>query len=121
MTAADLAAGKVRYERGVRPPLLGRRGADIEFGDERTYVRRMATLARAHGVELVFLFLPYYTGPSDLQERALYLRFGPVIDASFVKTHDEWYSDVAHLNHAGAVVVTDWLAPQLATLLEKRP
>ncbi len=121
ISPADLAAGKVRYERGVRPPKLGRRLADVEFGDERTYVRRMAALARAHGVRLVFLFLPYYTGPSDLQERDLYARLGPVFDASFVKTHDEWYSDVAHLNHAGALVVTDWLAAQLAPLLEKQP
>ncbi|MBV8971431.1 MAG: hypothetical protein JO290_03975 [Sphingomonadaceae bacterium] len=116
--AAALAAGKVRYERGVRPPKLGRRLADVEFGDERTYLRRMAAVARAHGVRVAFLFLPYYIGPTELQERALYATIGPVFDAAFVRTHAEWYSDVAHLNHAGAVVVTDWLAPQLVPLME---
>ncbi len=116
VSRAALLAGKARYERGVRPPLLGPALADVEFGDERTYIRRMAALARGHGVRLAFLFLPYYDGPTDLQERALYERFGPVLDAGFVRSHAAWYSDVAHLNHAGALVVTDWLAPQLPAL-----
>ena len=113
---AALLAGKKKYERGVRPPLLGSRGADIEFGDDRAYVRRMAALARDHGVRLAFLFLPYYGGPSDVQERAFYEQYGPVLDASDVANTPMWYSDVAHLNHAGALAVTDWLAPQLPAL-----
>ena len=117
----ELTAGVVRYERGVRPPLLGSRGADVEFGDERTYVRRIAALARAHGVPVVFLFLPYYTGPAAVQERALYEQYGAVIDASFVARRSEWFSDVAHLNHVGAQVLTDWLAPQLAARTAPEP
>ncbi len=39
---AELQAGKVRYERGVRASVLGPRFAAIEFGDDRTYVTRMA-------------------------------------------------------------------------------
>ncbi len=77
----------------------------------------MVGLARAHGAKVAFLFLPYYTGPADIQERRFYETFGPVLDAYFVATHDEWYSDVAHLNHPGALVLTDWLAPQVAALL----
>ena len=113
---AELAAQVVVYERGVRPPRLDAWGRDIEFGDDRTYVARMARLAHDHGARVAFLFLPYFTGPHEVQERAFYERFGPVLDASFVATHDEWYSDVAHLNHAGALVLTDWLAPQIARL-----
>ncbi len=113
----ELLAGVVRYERGVHPSKLGRRWADVEFGDERTYVARMAALAHARGVAVAFLFLPYYTGPHAIQERRFYERFGPVIDASFLSGHDEWYSDVAHLNHDGAAVLTDWLAPQVARLI----
>ena len=113
----DLDAQVVDFERGVRPPALGLAWRDVEFGDDRTYVARMARLAQAHGVKVAFLFLPYYTGSAVVQERAFYARFGPVIDASFVSTHDEWYSDVAHLNHQGALVLTDWLAPQVASLI----
>ena len=118
---AELEAGVRRYEKGVRPPILGPRFADQEFGDERAYIRRMVAAAKAHGARVAFLFLPYYTGPTVVQERAFYERFGPVLDAGFVSTHPEYYADVAHLNHSGALVVSDWLAPQLAPLLEGNP
>lgn len=116
-----LLAGKARYERGVRPPLLGAGLADVEFGDDRAYVRRMAALARSHGVRIAFLFLPYYGGPSAVQERAFYARYGPVLDAADVADTPMWYADVAHLNHAGALAVTDWLAPQLPALAGAKP
>ena len=111
-----LLVGKKKYERGVRPPKLGSRGADIEFGDDRAYVRRIAHLAHDHGVRIAFLFLPYYAGPADVQERRFYEQYGPVLDGHFVAAHDKWFSDVAHLNHAGAIVLSDWLAPQLPAL-----
>ena len=53
-----------------------------------------------------------------MQEADYYARFGPVLNGSFVANHDEWYSDAAHLNHAGALALTDWLAPQIARLTE---
>ena len=118
---AALLAGKARYERGVRPPVLGARFAAVEFGDDRAYLRRMAALAQRHGVRLAFLFLPYFDGPAEVQERAFYQRFGPLLDAHFVASHDEWFSDVAHLNHAGALALTDWLAPQLPALAGDAP
>ena len=105
-----------RYEAGVRAPLLGRAGAAIEFGDERTYVARMAAMARARRIRVAFLFLPYYTGPHVIQERAFYERYGPMIDASFLSSHDELYADVAHLNRRGSAVLTHWLAPRVAAL-----
>jgi hypothetical protein len=111
---AELEAGVERFESGVVPPILGERLADVEFGDERANVSRIAEAARARGTKVVFLFLPYYTGPSAVQERRFYERYGPVLDASFVKDHHEWFSDVGHLNHQGALALTDWLAPQLA-------
>lgn len=118
-TPEQLEAGRVRYERGVQPPLFPR-FADQEFGNERVYVRRMAEAARARGISVVFLFLPYFGGPNTIQERALYERYGPILDASFLATHPEWYSDVAHLNPLGAEALTDWLAPRLVPLLAAR-
>jgi hypothetical protein len=117
---AELEAGVKRYEKGVRPPILSPRFADQEFGDERAYVRRMAAAARARGARVAFLFLPYYTGQTVIQERAFYEGFGPVLDAGFMSTHPEYFSDVAHLNHQGALVVSDWLAPQVAALLDRK-
>ena len=97
--------------------MFGARFAGQEFGDERVYVARMADAARARGIRVVFLFLPYYGGPSAIQERDFYQRFGPILDASFLSTHPEYYSDVAHLNPAGAEVLTDWLAARVAPML----
>ncbi len=105
------------YERGVTPPQLGRRFADEEFGNERAYIARIAETAHAHGARVAFLFLPYYAGPTSLQERAFYRQFGPVLDASFAAPHDDWYYNQAHLNDRGAAAVTHWLAPRLAALL----
>jgi hypothetical protein len=119
VSAFELRAGVIRYERGVRPPLLGVSGADFEFGDERVYLSRIVALAHHHRTNVVFLFLPYYTGPSALQERDFYATLAPVLDASFVKRHDEWYSDVAHLNHIGAQALTDWLATRISSPTEK--
>jgi hypothetical protein len=115
---AVLEAGKARYERGVTPPVLGPRFADQEFGNERAYVRRIVAAAQARGIKVAFVFLPYFEGPAAVQEQAFYEAQGPLFDAHFVSTHDEWFSDVAHLNHDGAVVVSDWLAGKLAPLLK---
>lgn len=115
----ELEAGKARYERGVQPPILGPGLAEIEFGDERSYVRRMAEAARARNIPVVFLFLPYFEGPAVVQERDFYRRYGPLLDAHFVAGHSEWFSDVAHLNHDGAVALSDWLAPRLAVMLRE--
>jgi hypothetical protein len=110
-----------RYEARVRPPLLGPDLADVEFGDERTYVARMAAMARARGIRVAFLFLPYYTGSHVIQERAFYERYGPIIDASFLSDHDDYFADVAHLNRRGSAVLTRWLAARIAPLVPAGP
>ena len=106
----ELARGVRKLERGMHPPFLGKGMADIEFGDERHYIQAIADLAHAHGVKVAFLFLPYYTGPSALQEQAFYDRFGPVWNAGYVSSHADEYADYGHLTHAGAEGLTDWLA-----------
>jgi hypothetical protein len=119
VSRAELLAGKARYEAGVQPPLLGRRFADQEFGAERTYVRRMVAAAQARGIKVAFVFLPYFEGPAEIQERALYDAAGPLFDAHFVSRHDKWFSDVAHLNRDGAIVLSDWLAEKLVPILKE--
>jgi len=113
----ELMRGVRKLERGLHPPLLPARYADIEFGDERSYVRRIADLARRNGVKVAFLFLPYYTGPDTIQERAFYERFGPIWDAGFLAPHAEWYMDYGHLTKTGAEHLTDWLAAPVAASL----
>jgi hypothetical protein len=114
---AELERGVRKLEAGTTPPLLPERYADIEFGDERTYIRRIAAMAKARGIKVAFLAIPYYTGPDAVQEEALYRQFGPVWNAGFLSPHAELYSDYAHLDRAGAEQLTDWTAPRIKALL----
>lgn len=116
---AELHRGVTKLERGTNPPILGPKFADVEFGDERYFIRHIAAAAQRHGVKVVFLALPYYTGPSTLQEADLYSRYGKIWNAGFLSTHPELYSDYAHVDTRGAEVLTDWLVEPVAAELEK--
>ncbi|RBP17755.1 hypothetical protein DFR50_102248 [Roseiarcus fermentans] len=116
----ELVRGVRKLEGGNHPPFLPASLADVEFGDERHYVRKIAEMAQKNGVRVAFVFLPYYTGPSalaDVQERTLYERYGPVLNAGFLSTHAEWYADYGHLTRHGAEVLTDWLVGPVAQWL----
>ncbi|HTZ67576.1 MAG TPA: hypothetical protein VMB83_08930 [Roseiarcus sp.] len=111
---AELTRGVRKLERGARPPILPALLRDVEFGDERHYIREIAALARANGARIVFLHIPYYTGRDAIQEEPFYRQFGDIIDASFLASHAEWYADYGHLTAHGASVLTDWLVPYIA-------
>ncbi len=114
----ELERGVHKLERGMTPPILPARYADLEFGDERHYIREIARLAHAHGVKMAFLFLPYYTGPSTIQETAFYRQYGPIWNAGFLSTHDELFADYGHLTSTGADQLTDWLVEPTAQALQ---
>lgn len=114
----ELMRGVTKLERGTHPPLLPRRYADLEFGDERYYLNQIVSLAKARNVRVAFLFLPYYTGPIVMQEEDLYRGFGPIWNAGFLSPHAELYSDYGHLTSAGADQLSDWLVAPLAAELK---
>jgi hypothetical protein len=119
---AELERGVTKLERETHPPILPQGLADLEFGDERHYVREIAELAQKNGAKVAFVFLPYYTGPSrlqDVQELKLYEQYGPVLNAGFLAPHAEWYADYAHPTRQGANALTDWLVEPVARLLEE--
>jgi hypothetical protein len=113
----ELARGAHKLEAGTHPPLLPAEYGDLEFGDERVYIRKIAALAQAHGAKVAFLFLPYYSGPDVIQEEAFYKSLGPVWNAGFLASHAEWFADYGHLTRTGASVLTDWLVPPIQELL----
>lgn len=110
----ELNRGVRKLEAGNTPPLLPASWADVEFGDERHYLRAIMAAARAHGTRVVFVALPYYTGPETLQEQAFYEGFGPVLNAHFVADDAALFADYGHLNSRGAEDVSRWLAHQLS-------
>jgi hypothetical protein len=115
----ELMRGVHKLEQGLRPPVLPASLRDVEFGDERHYIREIAELARAKGTRIVFLSLPFYTGPDTIQEEPFYRQFGDIINASFLASHAEWYADYGHLTAHGAGVLTDWLAPYIGKELSE--
>ncbi|MEL6919562.1 MAG: hypothetical protein AAFO77_00865 [Pseudomonadota bacterium] len=122
-TAEDIAAlerdSKFR-RRSITRPLLPEALGWVEFGVPRTYLRRIADLAEAHGVQPVFLHLPFYGGYPEPFERAWLEQYGPVLTAEFLAGNPDFYNDVAHVSGLGADRITEWLAGELARLLEER-
>ncbi|HLX99438.1 MAG TPA: hypothetical protein VKR62_12125 [Roseiarcus sp.] len=116
---AELMRGVHKLEKGMRPPILPASLRDVEFGDERHYIREIAELARARGTRLVFLNLPFYSDSDTIQEEPFYQEFGDVIDAAFLASHPEWYADYGHLTAHGAGILTAWLAPTISKELGK--
>ncbi len=115
----ELQAGVQKLESGVRPPFLPASLADWEFGDDRYYIRRIVAAAQKKHVKVAFLFLPYFTGPSDILEEPFYRRYGPVWNAGFVAYQAPLYNDYAHLTTSGADRVSDWMAPKISQMLRE--
>jgi hypothetical protein len=115
----ELISDVNNLEKGTHPPILPVSLRGVEFGDEHHFIREIAELAREKGTRVVFLSLPYYTGPDDIQEEPFYRQFGDIINASFLAGHAEWYVDHAHLTPHGARVLTCWLVPYISQELSE--
>jgi hypothetical protein len=115
---ADQARCLRALKAGMHRTLLPARYDAIEFGDENHYVNEIADRARAQGVPTVFLAVPYYTGPTTLQEAGLYQRLGPIWNAGFLSPQAALYADCGHLDGAGSRLLTDWLADPIAAMLK---
>lgn len=115
---AELRRGIDKLERGNTPPILPASLADVEFGDERHYVRHIAAAARARSVPVAFLLLPYATGPARAQEEQFYARYGDVWYAGFLSDRTQLFSDYGHLTSTGADILTDRLVAPVAQRLK---
>lgn len=118
-TMAELESDAAEYKAGLTPPVLPASMADIEFGDERENIRRIVAAAHSHGAKVAFLALPYYSGPTTVQEEPFYRRYGPVWNAGFLSPRADLYADAAHLTQGGAAFLTDWLSRPIGDYLDK--
>jgi hypothetical protein len=115
---AELQRGIHKLEAGMTPPILPASLADVEFGDDRHYVRRIVAAAQRKGVKVAFLFIPYCTGPSTVQEETFYRQYGPVWNAGFISSRPDLYADYGHLTVAGGEVLTTWITPMVAAAIQ---
>jgi len=116
---ARLAATASERLRSITRPLLPASAADYEFAIERSYTRRIAAMARARGVSVMFLYLPIYTDREKMGDLDFYQEIGPVLRPDFLDGDYRLYSDYAHLNRYGTAKATAWLADQIVALGNK--
>jgi hypothetical protein len=114
----EMRSSSVQYLRNLAPPRFPAAMVEYEFVGERTYMREIAELARANGTQIVFVFLPIYTGPQAPPPGDFIEGFGPILSAGMLANQPELYSDFGHVNRNGAAVLTDWLAQELTSRLD---
>lgn len=85
-------------------------------GDDRVYIRAIAELAKAHAARLIFVFNPNYNMFDPLSDRAFLSQYGAVIDNGDLAQDSKLFYNHGHLNHAGAMIVSDRIAAAIAAM-----
>ncbi|WP_206242056.1 hypothetical protein [Novosphingobium terrae] len=94
---------------------------DMQLAIDHHYMQSIADLARQRHVALAFVGLPMF-GPTDLPRNPRYFsRFGPDFLPTAWRNDAALYQDDTHLNRAGAILATHYLADRLAGLIPPPP
>lgn len=83
-------------------------------GDDHVYIREIAQKAKAHATRLIFVFLPTFGGSQVISDRSFIAKYGIIVDNGDLAQQDRLFENWAHLNHAGAVAVSDRVAHAIA-------
>lgn len=105
-----------RNERFVyhMPPIL----QTIGFHYSKTYIKRIACLAKDNNCKLVFLYLPYYGVPLDKPMLYdFYSQYGEVWIPAEINKSRNLFINPTHLSHEGAEKLTQWINEHLAAAL----
>lgn len=76
---------------------------------EEEYTKRIVDLAREHGVEVIFVRIPYYKSQPHMYDENFYHSLGPVLDAEGLTTDPRDFEDGGHYNRVGTNLVSAWL------------
>jgi hypothetical protein len=87
---------------------------------EYTFTKDIVKLAKAHGVSIVFVNIPVFENREPIQNPGFYESRGRYFSALNVANQPLLYSSGPHLNHDGAIVLSDWLATKIGPLLAAR-
>jgi hypothetical protein len=113
-----MEAAAARYKRGKRWHILPESLHAIEFYFPITYVKRIAGLAAAEGIPLAFLYLPFYGGPEQPRDAALYEELGQLwTPPAEILGDSSLWSDVTHHNLDGSFRMVPWLADRIEEAL----
>ncbi|MBB3956829.1 hypothetical protein GGR38_003795 [Novosphingobium sediminicola] len=86
---------------------------------DHTYMESIAGLARDHHVALAFIGLPMFGPRDEPRNPAYFSRFGPDFLPVHLRNDPRFYQDEVHLNRAGAIAATQYLADKVAPLLSR--
>lgn len=116
--AAELTADHEEFKKLLHDPRLPRALAGIVEADDRIYLDKIARLTSAHGTKLLLLYIPDFdSGQLDDKVRNYYRKYGAVLDYADLATRNTLFMHWAHLNHAGAMIVSDRIAEAVAPQL----
>jgi hypothetical protein len=76
----------------------------------------IAQEAKAHGTQLIFVFLPMFNGPETISDLGFLQQYGPVLNYGDLAQQDQLYENWSHLNHAGAMTASARLAGAIGDL-----
>jgi hypothetical protein len=96
--------------------LFARTLTRLNGGEDRLYIEQIAQEARAHGTQLVFVYMPMFEGPPTIGDLAFLKQYGLVINNGDLAPQDELFENWSHLNHAGAMKASARLADAIAGL-----
>jgi hypothetical protein len=96
--------------------LVARALTRINGGEDHLYLRKIAEEAKAHGTQLMFIFLPIFNGPQTISDLEFLKQYGPVLNYGDLGQQDELYENWSHLNHAGAMAASSRLADAIGGL-----
>ncbi len=91
--------------------------ARYEYAIDYKFTQDLVRLAALHKVKLIFLHLPMYRDTYPVAEEKFYRALGPYLDETSIANAPQMYADGVHLNRAGALVTSRWLAGRLVSYL----
>jgi hypothetical protein len=88
----------------------------LSGGEDYLYTQKIDRDAKAHGAQVVFVYLPIFNGPPTISDLDFLKQFGPVLKFGDLAPRDELFENWSHLNHAGAMIASARLADAIAGL-----
>ncbi len=113
-SAAELEAERAAFAGRRHPSHLPAALARLTDRDDHVYVAAIAAAARAHGAQVMFVFLPEFGGATTIADRDFYARYGTIVDVGDLAHDAALFQGFAHLNRRGALVASDRLAAAIA-------
>jgi hypothetical protein len=88
----------------------------LNGGEDHLYTEKIAREAKAHGAQLIFVYLPMFEGPPTISDLDFLKQYGLVMNNGDLAPRDELFENWSHLNHAGAMTASGRLADAIDRL-----